>query len=126
MDCPTCLNGLPSPKPSVPSPTLSRDAAKPRGRRGKRGIVTYIETETARQLKVLAAQHDTTLQALGVEAWHLLLERYGTREPNGENFLDRVVHHGERVVGERYGKPVAALVSSADLEGGPNAEGDLK
>ena len=41
------------------------DAAKPRGRRGKRGIVTYIETETARQLKVLAAQHDTTLQDLG-------------------------------------------------------------
>lgn len=55
------------------------DAAKPRGRRGKRGIVTYVETETARRLKVLAAQHDTTLQALGVEAWHLLLERYSTR-----------------------------------------------
>ena len=55
------------------------DAAKPRGRRGKRGIVTYVETETARQLKVLAAQHDTTLQTLGVEAWHLLLERYSTR-----------------------------------------------
>ena len=30
--------------------------------------------------------------------------------------LDRVVHHGERVAVERYGKPVAALVSSADLE----------
>ena len=29
--------------------------------------------------------------------------------------LDRVVHHGERVAVERYGKPVAALVSSADL-----------
>lgn len=56
------------------------DAAIPRGRRGKRGIVTYVETETARRLKVLAAQHDTTLQALGVEAWHLLLERYATRK----------------------------------------------
>ena len=79
MDCPTCLNGLPSPKHSVPVADAKPDAAKPRGRRGKRGIVTYIETETARQLKVLAAQHDTTLQTLGVEAWHLLLERYGTR-----------------------------------------------
>lgn len=56
-------------------------AGQPRGRRGKRGIVTYVETETARQLKVLAAQHDTTLQALGVEAWRLLLERYATRRP---------------------------------------------
>jgi prevent-host-death family protein len=30
--------------------------------------------------------------------------------------LDRVVHHGERVAVERYGKPVAALVSPADLQ----------
>ena len=30
--------------------------------------------------------------------------------------LDRVVHHGERVAVERYGKPVAALVSPEDLE----------
>lgn len=29
--------------------------------------------------------------------------------------LDRVVHHGERVSVERYGKPVAALVSPEDL-----------
>ena len=32
------------------------------------------------------------------------------------DLLDRVVHHGERVAVERYGKPVAALVSPADLE----------
>ena len=65
------LRPVADPKPS---------AAKPRGRRGKRGIVTYVETETARRIKMLAAQHDTTLQALGVEAWHLLLEHYGARD----------------------------------------------
>ncbi|MXV95313.1 MAG: type II toxin-antitoxin system Phd/YefM family antitoxin [Gemmatimonadetes bacterium] len=32
------------------------------------------------------------------------------------DLLDRVVHHGERVAVERYGKPVAAQVSSKDLE----------
>ena len=32
------------------------------------------------------------------------------------DLLDRVVHHGERVAVERYGKPVAALVSSEDLQ----------
>ena len=32
------------------------------------------------------------------------------------HLLDRVVHHGERVAVERYGKPVAALVSPEDLE----------
>lgn len=30
--------------------------------------------------------------------------------------LDRVAHNGERVAVERYGKPVAALVSPEDLE----------
>ena len=44
-----------------------------------REAIAKGETETARRLKVLAAQHDTTLQALGIEAWHLLLERYTTR-----------------------------------------------
>lgn len=39
-------------------------------------------------------------------------------DPNGENsvLLDRVVHHGARVAVERYGKPVAALVSPEELE----------
>ena len=32
------------------------------------------------------------------------------------DLLDRVVHHGERVAVERYGKLVAALVSPEDLE----------
>lgn len=31
-------------------------------------------------------------------------------------FLDRVVQHGERIAVERHGEPVAALVSSEDLE----------
>ena len=75
MDCPTCLNGLPSPKPSVPSPTRSRPPLN-RAADVENADCHYIETETARRIKMLAVQRDTTLQALGVEAWHLLLEHY--------------------------------------------------
>ena len=32
------------------------------------------------------------------------------------DLLDRVAHHGERIAVERYGKPVAALVSPEDLD----------
>ena len=47
--------------------------------------------------------------------------RFPTRGPISPtvrqgHLLDRVAHHGERVAVDRYGKPVAALVSSKDLE----------
>ena len=47
-----------------------------RTRRGKKAVVVYLERDTARRLKVLAAQRDTTIQALGVEAIDLLMTRY--------------------------------------------------
>lgn len=47
-----------------------------RTRRGKKAVVVYLERDAARKLKVLAAQNDTTLQALGVEAIDLLFRRY--------------------------------------------------
>lgn len=47
-----------------------------RTRRGKKAVVVYLEMSTARELKVLAAENDTTLQALGVEAIRNLIERY--------------------------------------------------
>ena len=47
------------------------------GRLGKKGILTQLDVDTARRLKILAVTNDTTLQALGVEAFEALLERYG-------------------------------------------------
>ena len=41
-----------------------------------RGL-SLVVIDTARRLKMLAVQHDTTLQALGEEAFEALLERYG-------------------------------------------------
>ena len=46
------------------------------GRIGKKGVLTQLDIDTARRLKLLAVEHDTTLQALGEEAFAALLERY--------------------------------------------------
>ena len=46
------------------------------GRRGKKGVLTQLDVDTARRLKMLAVQRDTTLQALGEEAFEALLDRY--------------------------------------------------
>ena len=47
------------------------------GRIGKKGVLTQLDMDLARRLKILAVEHDTTLQALGEEAFAALLERYG-------------------------------------------------
>lgn len=47
------------------------------GRIGKKGVLTQLDLDPARRLKMLAAQKDTTLQALGEEAFEHLLQRYG-------------------------------------------------
>lgn len=47
------------------------------GRIGKKGVLTQLDRDTARRLKILAVERDTTLQALGEEAFEALLERYG-------------------------------------------------
>ncbi len=44
---------------------------------GKKGVLTQLDQDTARRLKMLAVEHDTTLQALGEEAFAALLQRYG-------------------------------------------------
>ena len=47
------------------------------GRIGKKGVLTQLDIDTARRLKLLAVERDTTLQALGEEAFAALLDRYG-------------------------------------------------
>ena len=63
-------------KLSMVPPLEPRRGTTP-GRLGKKGILTQLDVDTARRLKILAVTHDTTLQALGLEAFEALLERYG-------------------------------------------------
>lgn len=67
-------------------PTLAdavRTAGEPKAeakiapsRRGKKATVLYLEPEQAKRLKVLAAENETTVHALGLEALDLLFERH--------------------------------------------------
>ena len=60
-----------------------RTAAEPKAeakiapsRRGKKPVMLYLEPEQAKRLKVLAAENETTIQALGLEALDLLFARH--------------------------------------------------
>ena len=52
-------------------------AKGPPSRRGKRAWVIYLDPDTSRHLKAVAALNDRSLQSLGVEAADLMIERYG-------------------------------------------------
>ena len=44
---------------------------------GKKGVLIHVDPELARQLRILAAIQDRSLQAVGVEALENILKRYG-------------------------------------------------
>ena len=49
----------------------------PPSRRGKKGISIYVDAAFHKRLRMLALMHDTTVQALGEQAFALLFEHYG-------------------------------------------------
>ena len=53
---------------------VSRSSGRAPARAGKRGILIYVEPEMARSLKRIAVDEDTTLQALGLEAFGTLID----------------------------------------------------
>ncbi len=50
--------------------------AKPASRRDKKGVLIYVSPAVSKQLRSLAIEKDTTVQALGIEAINLLLTHY--------------------------------------------------
>ena len=65
----------PSAAKPLPATTArpGRGRSRSRSRQGKRGILIHVEPELARRLKHLAVDRDTSIQALGVEAFQRLL-----------------------------------------------------
>jgi hypothetical protein len=59
-------------------PEQSKDSVPP-SRQGKRTIAAHFDPAVAIQLKRLAAENETTVQALLGEALNLLFEKYGEK-----------------------------------------------
>lgn len=53
------------------------NTALPPSRRGKKALTGYFDPEVVKQLKVLAAAEDKTMQALMSEAINELFKKYG-------------------------------------------------
>jgi hypothetical protein len=51
-------------------------STKPASRRDKKGVLIYVSPAVSKQLRGLAIEKDTTVQALGIEAINLLLAHY--------------------------------------------------
>lgn len=58
-------------------PAQTEASIVPPSRKGKKVIAGYFDPAVSKQLKQLALEHDTTVQALLVEALDLLFVAYG-------------------------------------------------
>jgi hypothetical protein len=81
--------GLP-PRHAEPSLTQAmknvarRKRNPPTTRTGRKGIVIYVEQDVAAAIRRLAADYDTTVQALGETAFKYLFEKLGEPSPASE------------------------------------------
>lgn len=48
----------------------------------RKGLLLRLEPTMHKRLRLLAVEHDTTVQQLGVEALEMLFRRYARRDPN--------------------------------------------
>jgi hypothetical protein len=65
-----------TPPPAIPSATTDASALPP-SRKGKKVIAGYFDPAVSKQLRQLALEHDTTVQALLAEALNLLFIERG-------------------------------------------------
>lgn len=69
------------PKKSIEQaqPDSNPASARPPSRQGKKAITGFFDPAVSRQLKQLALEEDTTVQALLAEALNKLFEEYGKK-----------------------------------------------
>ncbi len=67
----------PAPRPKTLPVEENRGSKQPPSRQGKKALTGYFYPEVLKQLKVMAAAEDTTIQALLAEALNDLFKKYG-------------------------------------------------
>ena len=85
VDLAAAVHGAAQPaRPGIaPAHPFDTQAAEPparpkkRAREGTKGIVIYTPLAISRELRRLALDTDTTLQAMGLEALEMILQRHG-------------------------------------------------
>jgi hypothetical protein len=69
-------------------PTKPADKPGKRSRGSFKAILTRLDADGWRALRLLAAERDTTLNALAIEAFNDLLKKYGKRQSVETPLLD--------------------------------------
>jgi hypothetical protein len=67
----------PAPVPPPPAPAAPAAQARPPSRAGRKGVAFWVDPDAGRQLRVLAATEDRTVQSLMEEALDLLFQNRG-------------------------------------------------
>ena len=57
----------------------AQDARVPPSRQGKKGVLLHVDPAVRKRLKLLAVEHDTSIEALGMQALDLLFKFYDRR-----------------------------------------------
>jgi hypothetical protein len=66
-------------KPPASADMQAPASAVAPSRQGKKGIVVYVSPEAAKEIRMLALELGSSVQALGVQAWNDLLAKHNRR-----------------------------------------------
>jgi hypothetical protein len=63
----------------APPPAEVQAVSVAPSRQGKKGVVTYLAPEAAKEIRQLALDIGSSIQELGVEAWNDLLQKHNRK-----------------------------------------------
>jgi hypothetical protein len=70
-------HGLVQPPPAQPAKTTPTERGRAPSRVGRKGVAFWVDPDAGRQLRILAAEEDRTVQSLMEEALDLLFRQRG-------------------------------------------------
>ena len=86
---PTTVSVAAAPVAGAPAPSPNAASTKPPSRQGTRQLVAHVDPVVLKQLKILAAEMDTTQAALIGQALNNLFEQHGKPRVANEQAAER-------------------------------------